>query len=127
MRIGELAKLSNPTRSLRYYEEQGRSSRGAWSTGTAPTTTTSSTGSSRSADSSTAASHPDRQPHPALPRPAAKDHRRRSGPELLKILAEERDRMTDRIDCLTRNRDAINGYLDAVNQATAQRRAGGAA
>jgi hypothetical protein len=43
-------------------------------------------------------------------------------PELLKLLAEDRDRMTDRIHCLPRNRDA--SYLDAVNEATAQRRAG---
>jgi hypothetical protein len=48
-------------------------------------------------------------------------------PELLEILAEERDRMTARIDCLTRNRDAIDSYLNAVNEATAQRRASGAA
>ncbi|MDQ4110474.1 MAG: MerR family transcriptional regulator, partial [Actinomycetota bacterium] len=35
-------------------------------------------------------------------------------PEMLATLEHERDRMTERIDFLTRNRDAINEYLDAV-------------
>jgi hypothetical protein len=43
-------------------------------------------------------------------------------PELLELLAAERDRVTDRIECLARNRDAIASYLDAVSEATNQRR-----
>ncbi len=35
-------------------------------------------------------------------------------PETITILERERDRMTERIACLTRNRDAISDYLDAV-------------
>jgi DNA-binding transcriptional MerR regulator len=35
-------------------------------------------------------------------------------PEMLATLERERDRMTDRIRCLTRNRDAVAEYLDAV-------------
>ncbi len=35
-------------------------------------------------------------------------------PEMIAILELERDRMTDRIRCLTRNRDAVTEYLDAV-------------
>ncbi|MFE6689301.1 MerR family transcriptional regulator [Streptomyces sp. NPDC057743] len=35
-------------------------------------------------------------------------------PEMIDTLARERDRMTERISCLTRNRDAIAEYLDAV-------------
>jgi DNA-binding transcriptional MerR regulator len=35
-------------------------------------------------------------------------------PEMLALLERERDRMTDRIRCLTRNRDAVAEYLDAV-------------
>ncbi|MET9341752.1 MerR family transcriptional regulator [Nonomuraea sp. NPDC003804] len=35
-------------------------------------------------------------------------------PEMLSTLEQERDRMTRRISCLTRNRDAIADYLDAV-------------
>ncbi|MFJ4685058.1 MerR family transcriptional regulator [Streptomyces sp. NPDC088789] len=35
-------------------------------------------------------------------------------PEMLATLERERDRMTERIRCLSRNRDAIAEYLDAV-------------
>lgn len=42
-------------------------------------------------------------------------------PELLDLLGTERDKMTHRIACLTRNRDAIASYLDALSQALAQK------
>ncbi|MDX2827775.1 MerR family transcriptional regulator [Streptomyces ipomoeae] len=35
-------------------------------------------------------------------------------PEMLATLRNEQDRITERIRCLTRNRDAIGEYLDAV-------------
>ncbi|WP_062981427.1 MerR family transcriptional regulator [Nocardia anaemiae] len=35
-------------------------------------------------------------------------------PEMLATLERERDRMSDRIRCLSRNRDAIAEYLEAV-------------
>ena len=35
-------------------------------------------------------------------------------PEMLATLERERDRMTERIECLTRNRDAVAEYLDTV-------------
>ncbi len=35
-------------------------------------------------------------------------------PEMLATLEQERDRMSDRVRCLTRNLDAISEYLDAV-------------
>ncbi|MFE2408655.1 MerR family transcriptional regulator [Kitasatospora sp. NPDC059408] len=35
-------------------------------------------------------------------------------PDLIATLEKERDRMSDRIRCLTRNRDAIAEYLEAV-------------
>jgi DNA-binding transcriptional MerR regulator len=38
-------------------------------------------------------------------------------PELLVVLARERDQMNRRIECLTRNRDAIDGYMTAVAEA----------
>jgi DNA-binding transcriptional MerR regulator len=38
-------------------------------------------------------------------------------PELREILAKERDRMTEKIGFLTHNRDAIDSYLDALDQA----------
>jgi DNA-binding transcriptional MerR regulator len=37
-------------------------------------------------------------------------------PEMLATLEQERDRMTARVACLTRNRDAISEYLDAVKE-----------
>lgn len=38
-------------------------------------------------------------------------------PETIATLEHERDRMSARIRCLVRNRDAIAGYLDAVREA----------
>jgi DNA-binding transcriptional MerR regulator len=35
-------------------------------------------------------------------------------PALIEILEAERERMTQRIECLVRNRDAIESYLEAV-------------
>ncbi|MEV2278561.1 MerR family transcriptional regulator [Nocardiopsis sp. NPDC049922] len=35
-------------------------------------------------------------------------------PEMLALLEHERDRMTQRIACLSRNRDAVSEYLEAV-------------
>ena len=35
-------------------------------------------------------------------------------PEMIATLTQERDRMTERINCLVRNRDAMNEYLEAV-------------
>nr|CEL16964.1 Transcriptional regulator, MerR family [Kibdelosporangium sp. MJ126-NF4]CTQ91807.1 Transcriptional regulator, MerR family [Kibdelosporangium sp. MJ126-NF4] len=40
-------------------------------------------------------------------------------PETLAMLAEERDKMSARISCLTRNRDAISEYLDVVSRTPA--------
>jgi DNA-binding transcriptional MerR regulator len=44
-------------------------------------------------------------------------------PELRAILAEERDRMTEKIGFLTHNRDAIESYLEALDEAAAGPRA----
>lgn len=38
-------------------------------------------------------------------------------PELYTLLTEERDRMNEKIDFLTRNRDAITAYLEALEAA----------
>ncbi|MBX6385482.1 MAG: MerR family transcriptional regulator [Microbispora sp.] len=35
-------------------------------------------------------------------------------PETIAMLERERERLTKRIDCLTRSRDALSGYLDAL-------------
>jgi DNA-binding transcriptional MerR regulator len=37
-------------------------------------------------------------------------------PEIIAVLARERDRMTERIDFLTRNRDAIREYLNELSK-----------
>ncbi|MER5184854.1 MerR family transcriptional regulator [Streptomyces sp. NPDC002896] len=129
MRIGELAKLTDtPARSLRYYEEQGlieplrlpngyreyddylvrrvTQIRGLIDSGI-PTRII-------------------KQMLPCLgsPRAIVVDD---ADPELIELLARERDRMTARIDCLTRNREAIDNYIDAVKQATSGRTVAGAA
>jgi DNA-binding transcriptional MerR regulator len=44
-------------------------------------------------------------------------------PELLAILGQERDRMTERIDFLTRNRDSIASYMKEAEDALAARHA----
>ncbi|ALV40011.1 MerR family transcriptional regulator [Pseudarthrobacter sulfonivorans] len=129
MRIGELAKLSNtPTRSLRYYEEQGL---------IVP----------RRLDNG----YREYDPHlidravqirglidsgvptriialilPCLDKPRGivpEDIE----PELLTILRQERDKMSHRIDFLTRNRDSIAVYIDAADAALERRTAGSAA
>ncbi|GAA5065584.1 DNA-binding transcriptional MerR regulator [Thermocatellispora tengchongensis] len=41
-------------------------------------------------------------------------------PETVALLEQERRRMDARIACLTRNRDAITAYLDAVHAARSQ-------
>ncbi|MFH0180303.1 MerR family transcriptional regulator [Streptomyces cacaoi] len=129
MRIGELAKLTDTApRSLRYYEAQGLIEprrlpngyreyddylierviqiRGLIDSGI-PTRII-------------------KQILPCLDKPRAivVDD---AEPELLALLARERERMSLRIDCLIRNRDAIDGYIDAVSEATSARSSIGAA
>lgn len=45
-------------------------------------------------------------------------------PEMLALLERERDRMTERIDCLARNRDAIGAYLEGARRGSARGAAG---
>lgn len=123
MRIGELAQLSNtPTRSLRYYEEQGL---------IIPTRLENG--------------YRDYEPYmidraiqirglidsgiptkiialilPCLGNPRGivpEDIQ----PELIAILRNERDRMTQRIDFLQRNRDSIDTYIAAADKALERR------
>ena len=123
MRIGELAKLSNtPTRSLRYYEEQGLiiplrlengyreyepymidraiQIRGLIDSGI-PTKIIALI-----------------LPCLGKPRGIVPDDIQ---PELIAILRDERDRMTQRIDFLQRNRDSIDEYIAAADQALNRR------
>ncbi|MDX3854198.1 MerR family transcriptional regulator [Streptomyces sp. AK02-01A] len=116
MRIGELAERTGTSRRLlRYYEEQrlmapGRSSNGY-----------------REYDESLVgrvlqirglldAGLPTRviqQILPCLETPRS-IYFPGATPETIAILEREHDRMSERIECLTRNRDAIADYLDAV-------------
>ena len=123
MRIGELAELSNtPTRSLRYYEEQGLLAPRRLENG-----------------------YRDYEPHLidraiqirglidsgvpsriiALILPCLDVNRgllpEEIGPELLMLLRQERDRMTGRIDFLAANRESLTRYIDAADRASATR------
>ncbi|WLP88596.1 MerR family transcriptional regulator [Gordonia sp. NB41Y] len=116
MRIGEVAELTGTsTRALRYYENEGLvvprrqangyrdyddflvdrvvQIRGLLDTGL-PTRII-------------------KQILPCLDKPRT-IHFSEATPEILATLERERDRMSGRIDCLTRNRDAIDDYLNAV-------------
>lgn len=116
MRIGELSeRTGTPRRLLRYYEEQGlivphRSPNGY-----------------REYDERFVdrvmqirglldAGLPTRiikQVLPCLDKPRV-IHFSDATAELIATLERERDRMTERVECLTRNRDAIAEYLDTV-------------
>ncbi|MCW2517014.1 MAG: merR2 [Mycobacterium sp.] len=116
MRIGELAAATEtPARSLRYYEEQGliiprRLSngyrdyddylvdrviqiRGLLDTGL-PTRII-------------------KQIMPCLGTPRS-IHFTDADPQMVAILERERDKMNQRMECLRRNRDAIDEYLEAI-------------
>ncbi|MFF1510233.1 MerR family transcriptional regulator [Streptomyces sp. NPDC058326] len=118
MRIGELSeRTGTPRRLLRYYEEQGLIVADRLPNGY------------RHYDVSNVdrvlqirglldAGLPTRiikQILPCLNKPRI-IHFPDATPEMLATLEEERDRMTERIRCLTRNRDAVAEYLDAVRE-----------
>ncbi|MEU5761263.1 MerR family transcriptional regulator [Nocardia sp. NPDC047648] len=116
MRIGELARLTEtPTRSLRYYEDQGLIAPQRLANGY------------RDYDDYLIdrvlqirglldAGLPTRiikQILPCLDSPRT-IHFADATPEMLATLEREREQMTRRIQCLTRNRDAIDEYLATV-------------
>lgn len=116
MRIGELSeRTGTPRRLLRYYEEQGLIVPGRASNGY------------REYNEAVAdrvmqirglldAGLPTRiikQILPCLDKPRS-IYFPDATPEMIATLELQRDRITERIKCLTRNRDAIADYLDAV-------------
>jgi DNA-binding transcriptional MerR regulator len=123
MRIGELAKLSNtPTRSLRYYEEQGlivpqRLENGYRDYG--PYLIDRAVQIRGLIDSGISTKIIALilpclgQPRGIVPEDIQ--------PELIAILRAEQERMTHRIDFLTRNRDSIATYIEAADDALARR------
>jgi DNA-binding transcriptional MerR regulator len=126
MRIGELAKLTDtPARSLRYYEAQGLIEPRRLSNGyrAYDDYLVNRVIQIRGLLDSGIPTRIIKQILPCLdkPRTIVVDD---ADPELLALLARERDRMTVRIDCLTRNRDAIDSYIDAVSEASSERSTG---
>ncbi|MGW3911397.1 MerR family transcriptional regulator [Streptomyces sp. NPDC005070] len=118
MRIGELSRVSGVSRRLlRYYEEQGlivpdRSANGYRDY------------DERNADrvkqirGLLAAGLPTRlikQILPCLDKPRS-IHFPDATPDMLALLTSERDKLTDRIEVLTRNRNAMTEYLAEVEQ-----------
>ncbi|WP_042372432.1 MerR family transcriptional regulator [Streptacidiphilus neutrinimicus] len=119
MRIGELSQRTGASRRLlRYYEEQGL------------IVPTRSPNGYRDYDERYAdrvlqirglldAGMPTRIIKQILPclRSPQDIHVADATPETIAMLEHERDRMTGRIQCLVRNRNAISGYLDSVRRA----------
>lgn len=117
VRIGELAKLTDtPARSLRYYEEQDLM---------IPTRLPNGyrdydeylinrVNQIRGLIDSGLPTKIIKQILPCVDKTPT-IHPGDATPELLAVLEEQRDRMTQRIDCLTRNRDAITKYIDVVS------------
>ncbi|UGQ13839.1 MerR family transcriptional regulator [Yinghuangia sp. ASG 101] len=116
MRIGELsARTGTPRRLLRYYEEQGLISADRAPNGYRDY-------DPRFVDRVLQirglldAGLPTRiikQILPCLDKPRV-IYFTDATPDMLAALEHERDRMTERIDCLIRNRDAISDYLEIV-------------
>jgi DNA-binding transcriptional MerR regulator len=123
VRIGDLAKLSNtPTRSLRYYEEQGlltpaRRDNGYRDYGPHLVDRAIQIRGLLDAGVPTkiiALILPCLEnPHGIIPEDI--------GPELLEVLHEEHDRMSARIDFLSRNRELLSAYIGVADEALAQR------
>ena len=120
VRIGELAALSHtPTRSLRYYEEQGLLTPRRLENGYREYDAylIDRAIQIRGLIDSGIPTKIIKQILPCLGQERAilpEDIQ----PEFLAILSEERDRMTERIDFLTRNRDSIARYMEAAAEAT---------
>jgi DNA-binding transcriptional MerR regulator len=114
MRIGELSeRTGTPPRLLRYYEEQGLITAERRTNGYR-SYTEATVDRVRQVRGLLDAGLPTRiikQILPCLDKPRDLPD---ATPELIASLELQRDRMTARIDCLTKNRDAVAEYLDAV-------------
>ncbi|MFB7600832.1 MerR family transcriptional regulator [Streptomyces sp. NPDC056160] len=116
MRIGELSdRTGTPRRMLRYYEEQGLLTSDRSPNGYRDY-------DERSVDrvlqirgllDSGLPTRVIKQILPCLKKPRS-IHVADATPETIATLEGERDRMTQRIECLVRSRDAIAVYVDAV-------------
>jgi DNA-binding transcriptional MerR regulator len=120
MRIGELEKLtSTPARSLRYYEQQGLITPRRLDNGYREYDDylVDRVLQIRGLIDSGIPTRIIKQILPCLgtPRTIVVED---ADPELLTVLAREREQMNRRIGCLIRNRDAIDGYMQAVAEAS---------
>ena len=131
VRIGELSeRTGTPRRLLRYYEEQGlilpeRSANGYRDY---DERLVDRVGQIRGLLDAGLPTRIIKQILPCLDKPRT-IHFPDATPEMIATLERERDRMTARVSCLTRNRDAIAEYLDAVRgdgRSSKARRASGA-
>ncbi|MFE4975624.1 MerR family transcriptional regulator [Kitasatospora sp. NPDC056651] len=116
MRIGELSRLTDTTpRLLRYYEQQGliTASREANGYRTYDDRLVDRVLQIRGLLEAGLPTRIIKQILPCLDAPRT-IHFTDATPEMLATLECETDRMTRRIQCLTRNRDAIREYLDVV-------------
>ena len=119
MRIGELARRTGvPARMLRYYEQQGlvrpgREGNGYRCYGPATVELVQQIRGLLDAGLTTDIV---RRILPFLEHPGDIAVHPDCLPETAALLREEADRIQRRIDCLSRNRDAIRGYLDAIGQ-----------
>ncbi|KOX21778.1 MerR family transcriptional regulator [Saccharothrix sp. NRRL B-16348] len=116
MRIGELSeRTSTSRRLLRYYEEQGLlvASRCANGYRYYDESLVDRVAQIRGLLDAGLPTRIIRQILPCLNKPRV-IHFPDATPEMIELLETERDRMTERVNFLTRNRDAISEYLDAV-------------
>ena len=116
MRIGELSHRTGTSRRLlRYYEEQGLivSQRSANGYREFDEASVDRVGQVRGLLDAGLPTRIIKQILPCLDKPRA-IHFRDATPEMIATLEHERDRMTQRAECLLRNRDAIAEYLNEV-------------
>jgi len=118
MRIGELSKLTDtPARSLRYYEEQELIVPRRLPNGYREYDEylVNRVNQIRGLIDSGLPTRIIKQILPCVDKTPT-IHPSDATPELLDILEFQRDRMNQRIDCLTRNRDAISNYIEVVSE-----------
>jgi DNA-binding transcriptional MerR regulator len=122
MRIGELSKLTDtPARSLRYYEEQELIIPRRLANGYREYDEylINRVNQIRGLIDSGLPTKIIKQILPCVDKTPT-IHPSDATPELLVVLQVQRDRMNQRIDCLTRNRDAISDYIGVVTETIAQ-------
>ncbi|MER7566911.1 MerR family transcriptional regulator [Streptomyces sp. NPDC048523] len=121
MRIGELSRRTGASRRLlRYYEEQGLivPDRGANGYREYDDRYVDRVNQIRGLLDAGLPTRIIKQILPCLDKPRS-IHFPDATPEMLAMLAGERDRLTERIDVLTRNRDAMSEYLTEVGKCRA--------